>query len=800
MLAKILIVDDEPDLQPLIRQKFRKQIRQKELQCIFASNGVEALLKLQDQPDIDMVLTDINMPQMDGLTLLEKLNEQYPLIKTVIISAYGDLENIRAAMNRGAFDFLTKPLNLQDLEITTYKTLQHVRQIKEALGQERLARQAQAELLIHLQQEVTERQRVQEALRESERRLAQILEAMPVGVFVIDAQGKPYYTNQMAQQLLGKGVMPEVTSDQLSQVYWLYKAGTDQQYPVENLTMVRALRNQSSTIDDLEIRQGGRITPLQSWGTPIYDEQGNIVYAIAAFTDITERKQAEKLLAQYNQSLEQKVEERTKELEQEIVERKRTEVALRQSEAKNRAILTAIPDLMFRINSEGIYLDFLSTCELIQLLPPDFDPVGKHVSEYLPPEVGERHIRYMRQALATGKNQIYEQQIWVHGKLQYEEVRVVVSGENEVLFMIRDISDAYRQAAQRKQAEEALRKKNEELTNALQQLQAAQNELIQSEKMAALGQLIAGIAHEINTPLGAIRASIGNICTALDRFIQQLPQLFRQLSPEQQVDFFALLEATRQNPKNLSSREERQLKRALKKELEAQGVENIDTLATILVNMGITQEITPFIPLFKVNDNSFILESAYNLSTQITNSNNIMLAIERAAKIVFALKAYIRQSDSGQMTQAIVTEGIDIVLTIYHNQLKQGIEVIKNYEEIPAIFCYPETLNQVWTNLIHNAIQAMNSKGILEIAVAKQNNNIVVQITDSGCGIPPEIQSRIFEPFFTTKGVGEGSGLGLDIVKKIIDKHRGKIEVESQPGRTTFSVWLPIDSSLSQED
>ncbi|HEY9638026.1 MAG TPA: ATP-binding protein [Coleofasciculaceae cyanobacterium] len=800
MLAKILIVDDEPDLEPLIRQKFRKQIRQKELQCIFASNGVEALLKLQDQPDIDMVLTDINMPQMDGLTLLEKLNEQYPIIKTVIISAYGDLENIRAAMNRGAFDFLTKPLNLQDLEITTYKTLQHVRQIKEALGQERLARQAQAELLIHLQQEVTERQRVQEALRESERRLAQILEAMPVGVFVIDAQGKPYYTNQMAQQLLGKGVMPEVTSDQLSQVYWLYKAGTDQQYPVENLTMVRALRNQSSTIDDLEIRQGGRITPLQSWGTPIYDEQGNIVYAIAAFTDITERKQAEKLLAQYNQSLEQKVEERTKELEQEIAERKRTEVALRQSEAKNRAILTAIPDLMFRINSDGIYLDFLSTCEFIQLLPPDFDPVGKHVSEYLPPEVGERHIRHMQQALATGKNQIYEQQIWVHGKLQYEEVRVVVSGENEVLFMIRDISDAYRQAAQRKQAEEALRKKNEELTNALQQLQATQNELIQSEKMAALGQLIAGIAHEINTPLGAIRASIGNICTALDRFIQQLPQLFRQLSPEQQVDFFALLEATRQNPKNLSSREERQLKRALKKELEAQGVENIDTLATVLVNMGITQEITPFIPLFKVKDNSFILESAYNLSTQITNSNNIMLAIERAAKIVFALKAYIRQSDSGQMTQAIVTEGIDIVLTIYHNQLKQGIEVIKNYEEIPAIFCYPETLNQVWTNLIHNAIQAMNSKGILEIAVAKQNNNIVVQITDSGCGIPPEIQSRIFEPFFTTKGVGEGSGLGLDIVKKIIDKHRGKIEVESQPGRTTFSVWLPIDSRLSQED
>ena len=131
MPAKILFVDDEPDLESLICQKFRKKIRTGEYQDFFARNGVEALSKLREQPDIDMVLTDINMPVMDGMALLAKLNELVTLVKTVVISAYGDLANIRKAMNGGAFDFLTKPIDFQDLEITINKTLCHVQQLKE---------------------------------------------------------------------------------------------------------------------------------------------------------------------------------------------------------------------------------------------------------------------------------------------------------------------------------------------------------------------------------------------------------------------------------------------------------------------------------------------------------------------------------------------------------------------------------------------------------------------------------------------------------------------------------------------
>jgi len=133
ILSKIMVVDDEPDLELLITQKYRKKIRNNEITFVFASNGVDALKKLQHNGDVDIVLTDINMPEMDGLTLLEKINEQYPLLKSVIVSAYGDMANIRVAFNRGAFDFLTKPIDFQDLEITVDKTLSEAKLIKQAV-------------------------------------------------------------------------------------------------------------------------------------------------------------------------------------------------------------------------------------------------------------------------------------------------------------------------------------------------------------------------------------------------------------------------------------------------------------------------------------------------------------------------------------------------------------------------------------------------------------------------------------------------------------------------------------------
>src|SRR4029079_1419259 len=132
-MSKILVVDDETDLEALIKQKFRQKIRERQYEFVFAINGVKALEQLDLHHDIDVVLSDINMPEMDGLTLLTKLNEQNSLLKAVIVSAYGDMDNIRVAMNRGAFDFVTKPVNFEDLELTMEKTLKHVRQMRETM-------------------------------------------------------------------------------------------------------------------------------------------------------------------------------------------------------------------------------------------------------------------------------------------------------------------------------------------------------------------------------------------------------------------------------------------------------------------------------------------------------------------------------------------------------------------------------------------------------------------------------------------------------------------------------------------
>lgn len=330
-----------------------------------------------------------------------------------------------------------------------------------------------------------------------------------------------------------------------------------------------------------------------------------------------------------------------------------------------------------------------------------------------------------------------------------------------------------------------------ELSEALDNLKRTQQELVQSEKMAALGQLIAGIAHEINTPLGAINASIGNIETGLKLSLEMLPQVIKQLSEAQQQVFFKLVAAGVAS-KNLSSREERKFKKEVATWLKQHDIDAAESLATQLVNIGLHENLESFLPLFSLPQTEFLLKTAYYLVRQQKNSENIKLAVDRASKIIFALKNYVRIDGYSGMVKLDVTETIETVLLLYHGQLKHQVEIIKHYLPLPTIACYPEELNQVWSNLIHNAIHAMNNNGILEIETYPEDNFVVVKISDCGCGIPEDIQAKIFEPFFTTKPRGEGTGLGLDIVRKVVEKHRGTIGVTSEQGKTTFTVSLPM--------
>jgi len=338
-----------------------------------------------------------------------------------------------------------------------------------------------------------------------------------------------------------------------------------------------------------------------------------------------------------------------------------------------------------------------------------------------------------------------------------------------------------------------LQQKNDDLAQTLEQLQSTQNQLIHSEKMAALGQLVAGVAHELNTPLGAIRSSIGNITDFLEKNLDQLPQFFKSLSTSEYDYFLALIQRALQDREPISTREERKIRRQIRREIEAAEIEQADTLADMLVGLGVHGDVEAFLPFLKLKEGEDILNTAYQLASLYRSAKNIGTATDRAAKVVFALRTYARYDSQSEKVEANLIEGIETVLTLYYNQIKQGVEAIKHYEPIPKIWCYPDELNQVWTNLIQNALQAMDHQGTLTIEVKLQDDEkIAVIIADNGKGIPPEIQDRIFDPFFTTKPAGEGSGLGLDIVQKIIDKHEGEISFTSQPGETIFTVLLPV--------
>lgn len=330
------------------------------------------------------------------------------------------------------------------------------------------------------------------------------------------------------------------------------------------------------------------------------------------------------------------------------------------------------------------------------------------------------------------------------------------------------------------------------LESTLVDLRAAQAQLIQTEKMASLGQLVASVAHEINTPIGVVKSSGKNIAVALEHSLKWLPHVLDLLQLSDRALFMTLISHSKTGAAMQSTREERALRRYVSKQLDEAGIGQSRHKAAIMVELQAHESVQHFLPLLQHPQSELIFDTASHLASILSNTANINLAVERVAKIIYALKSISRRSNSGEFIEANVIDGIETVLTIYQSHIRQGIDLIRKYEEVPALPCLPDELNQVWTNLLHNALQAMNNRGTLTIEIKASGDNVLVSISDTGCGIPEAIRGRVYEAFFTTKPAGEGSGLGLDIVKKIIEKHSGQIEFNSVVGRgTVFSVYLP---------
>ncbi|TVR88809.1 MAG: HAMP domain-containing protein [Spirochaetaceae bacterium] len=337
---------------------------------------------------------------------------------------------------------------------------------------------------------------------------------------------------------------------------------------------------------------------------------------------------------------------------------------------------------------------------------------------------------------------------------------------------------------------------NAALRSVIENLRETQDSLIRSEKLAALGQIVAGIAHELNTPLGAIASSnksmsrlfevgLGEAALKVAQFPHELRSWIQDTLSQMPDDCFGVEDGGTLRAK----------RKALRAALTARGLEFPDRTIDALLDLRLEED--PATQAFATQSPEFVsaVDVLYHLASMKHMNRVISLAVQKSETVVSALLYYVREDDDIDTNQIEIAKEMDSILTLYESSLKHGVRLKKAYLCRGLVVGNRNKMNQVWINLIRNALQAMNYRGILTLSIDKQGPWVIVSVEDSGNGIAPELADKVFEPFFTTKETGEGTGLGLNICRKIVERHGGTIGFTSEPGHTVFRVALPASAA-----
>jgi signal transduction histidine kinase len=335
----------------------------------------------------------------------------------------------------------------------------------------------------------------------------------------------------------------------------------------------------------------------------------------------------------------------------------------------------------------------------------------------------------------------------------------------------------------------------------LKELKESQEKLVRSEKMAALGQLIDGVSHELNTPLGAIQASAENLEIGYHDSSKINYKLFQSMSEEEGKILNEFLAEDISEKESL--KELRKIKKEVFSELKNREIPKAEDIVETLVSLGFLNFPIKYDVLWKSKNVDVILQYIEKEIGIYSKTHIISTSVKKTAKIVSALKSFSEDNTFHKKRKINIIDTIESAITVYSNYIRKGIDLTKNFSQVTEIICYPERLIQVWTHLLSNAIWAVSGQGKITISVSQeigQSNipEIIVTIEDNGYGISSEIQEKVFEPFFTTKKAGEGAGLGLHISKQIITQHGGSITINSNLGKTIVTVRLPTFMNENQ--